>query len=85
MLSLAVLFCVWNGASVRRSAWRGWLYGIGAFGAGVSWIVASFQFSHIALPFAIVLTLGFVAFLALYPAIAGAGSHVVLTWEPVSG
>ena len=71
LLSLAVLFCVWSGVSVRRAVWRGWLHGIGAFGAGVSWIVASFQFSHIALPIAIVLTMGFVAFLALYPALVG--------------
>lgn len=72
VLSLAVLFCSWSGVSVRRALWRGWLHGVGAFGAGVSWIVASFQFSHIALPIALVLTLGFVAFLALYPALVGA-------------
>ncbi len=71
LLSLAMLFCVWSGAGVRRAIWRGWLHGLGAFGAGVSWIVASFQFSNIALPVAIVLTVGFVAFLALYPALVG--------------
>jgi apolipoprotein N-acyltransferase len=72
VLSLSVLFCVWCGASWRRAAWRGWLHGLGAFGAGVSWIVHSFQFSHIALPIAVLLTVGFVGFLALYPALVGA-------------
>jgi apolipoprotein N-acyltransferase len=77
ILSLALLFCAWSGVSARRAAWRGWLHGIGAFGAGVSWIVSSFQFSHIALPIAVALTVGFVAFLALYPALVGAASSVL--------
>ncbi|MFT5176529.1 MAG: apolipoprotein N-acyltransferase [Gammaproteobacteria bacterium] len=71
VLSLAVLFFCWRGVSARRAVWRGWLHGVGAFGVGVSWIVSSFQFSHIALPIALALTLGFVAFLALYPALVG--------------
>jgi len=71
LLSLAVLYCVWSGVSARRALWRGWLHGVGAFGVGVSWIVSSFQFSHIALPIAVLLTMGFVAFLALYPALVG--------------
>jgi len=40
----------------------------------VSWIVSSFQFANIALPLAVTLTMGFVAFLALYPALAAAGA-----------
>lgn len=77
VLSLAVLFLFWNGVSVRRAVWRGWLHGVGAFGAGVSWIVYSFQFSHIALPVAVVLTIAFVAFLALYPALVGGVAAVL--------
>jgi apolipoprotein N-acyltransferase len=71
-LSVAVLFVVWAHAGTARAAWRGWLYGATGFGAGVSWIVHSFQFSHIALPLAVLLTVGFVAFLALFPAAIGA-------------
>ena len=71
-LSIAAVFLAWCGASPRRALWRGWLHGVASFGAGVWWIVESFRFSHIALPVAIVLTLGFIAFLALYPALLGA-------------
>ena len=73
-LSLAALLVAWCGGSTRRAVWRGWLFGLAAFGAGVSWIVSSFQFSNIALPIALVLTVGFVAFLALYPALVGYAS-----------
>ena len=72
VLSVAALFTAWCGTSAWRALWRGWLHGVASFGAGVWWIVESFQFSHIALPIAIVLTLGFVVFLALYPALLGA-------------
>lgn len=68
-LSLAVLFLVLEGASVRAAALRGWLWGFGAFGTGVSWVYESFQFSHIGPLVAAPLTLGFVVFLALYPAL----------------
>jgi apolipoprotein N-acyltransferase len=70
-LSVAALFTCWCHARARRAAWRGWLFGLGAFAFGVSWIVSSFQFSNIALPLALVLTAGFVAFLSLYPALVG--------------
>lgn len=72
VVSAAALFIAWCGASPWRALWRGWLHGIASFGAGVWWIVESFQFSNIALPVAVVLTLGFVVFLALYPALLGA-------------
>ena len=71
-LAVAALFVAWANAGARRAAWRGWLFGAAAFGVGVSWIVESFQFSNIALPLAVTLTVGFVAFLALFPALAGA-------------
>ena len=72
LVSIAALFIAWNGASPWRALWRGWLHGLASFGAGVWWIVESFQFSNIALPVAIVLTVGFVVFLAGYPALLGA-------------
>ena len=70
-LCMAGLFLAWLPAGPRRAAWRGWLHGVGAFGLGVSWIVHSFQFSNIAFGVALVLTVGFVAFLALFPALVG--------------
>ncbi len=69
--SLAVLFFVWRRSGPGRATWRGWLWGVGCFGVGVSWVVESFQFAHVAWPVAVVLTVIFVAFLALFPATLG--------------
>ena len=70
-LCVAVVFLAWLQATPRRALWRGWLFGVGAFGAGVSWIHESFQYNHIDLPVAIALTGAFVASMALYPGVAG--------------
>jgi apolipoprotein N-acyltransferase len=71
VLAAALLFSVWLRAGARRAAWRGWLFGLGSFGVGVSWILQSFKFANVALPFAVFLTCGFIAFLSLYPAVGG--------------
>ena len=71
VVCMAGLFATWMQAPRWRAAWRGWLFGLGSFGAGVSWIVESFQVSHVALPIAVALTAGMVALLALYPALLG--------------
>lgn len=70
-LTVAVLFLVWVDARTGRAAWRGWLFGLGMFGFGVSWVHESFRFSHVALPLAVVLTALFVLVLALFPALLG--------------
>jgi apolipoprotein N-acyltransferase len=68
---LAGLFALWLSASPARAALRGWLFGVGLFGVGASWVRESFQFSEVPAPAAIGLTALFVVFLALYPALAG--------------
>ena len=70
-LSLAVLFLAWLPASPGRAARRGWLYGLGLLGAGTFWIHESFQFQHVALPVAVVLTGLLILAMALYPALTG--------------
>ena len=70
--SLAALFLAWrDGRTPRRAFFRGWLFGVGAFGAGVSWIDESFAFANVAGVLAFVLAVGLVACLALYPAVLG--------------
>ncbi len=71
LLAPGLLFSVWLQAGPGRAAWRGWLFGLGSFGVGISWILSSFKFANIMLPVAIPLTLGFIGFLSLYPACAG--------------
>ena len=70
-LAVAALYLSWLDASPARALWRGWLFGAGAFGAGVSWIVHSFLIVQVALPVALLLTGGLIALLAFYPALAG--------------
>jgi len=70
--SLAALFLAWRACRTPRRAFlRGWLFGLGAFGAGMSWVYESFAFANVADVLAFVLTVGLVASLALYPACLG--------------
>ena len=71
-LTLALLFALWLRVTVRQAAWRGFLFGLGQFGAGVSWVyVAIHEFGSTGAPLAALLTLMFVSILALYPMLAG--------------
>jgi apolipoprotein N-acyltransferase len=72
LLSFAVLVHFWMQAPPRRCAWLGFAFGAGLFGAGVSWVYVSLhQFGGMAAPLAALATVGFCAFLALFPAAAG--------------
>ncbi|MFO1304263.1 MAG: apolipoprotein N-acyltransferase [Burkholderiales bacterium] len=70
---LALLFVLWNGSgSPRRAAWIGFAFGMGLFGAGASWVYIALEtFGGMPAPVAVVATAGFVAYLALWPALAG--------------
>lgn len=68
----AILFWCWHDTTPRLAARRGYLFGLGMFGIGVSWVyVAISDFGFTAAPVAALLTLIFVAFLALFPALQG--------------
>lgn len=73
ILALAGLFFLWRDANTRKQAFmRGYCYGLGLFGAGVSWIYVSLHdFGGMPMPAAVFATAGFCAFLALFPAAAG--------------
>lgn len=72
VLSPALLFAVWLDVSALRALWRGWLFGAGMFGVGVSWVyVAIHVFGQSSVLVATLLTGGFAAFLALFPALVG--------------
>lgn len=71
IVSLAGGFALLRGATPRTAAWRGWLYGIGAFGHGVSWIQVSIhKFGLPLYSFSVSMTALFVLFMAGYPALA---------------
>lgn len=73
VLSLALLFWLWGQtASPRASAWLGFAFGLGMFGAGVGWIyVALHDYGNMPMVLALFTTLLFAAFLALFPALVG--------------
>jgi apolipoprotein N-acyltransferase len=70
---LALLFWLWSGsATPRAGAWTGFAFGAGLMGFGVSWVyIALNTFGGMPAPLAVVATAGFVAYLALWPALAG--------------
>jgi len=72
VLSLAVLFAMLRCEdSPRAAAWLGFYFGLGLFGAGISWIyVALHVYGDMPMQLAVPATLLFVAFLALFPALA---------------
>lgn len=72
IVSLAILFTSWHQISPRRAALRGYLFGIGLFGLGVSWVFVSiYQYGEENIIAAVLLTVIFCSFWAIFPAIAG--------------
>ena len=73
LAALAVLVHLWLRApSPGAAAWFGFFFGLGLYGAGVSWVYVSLnRFGAMPAPLAATATLGFCAFLALFPALAG--------------
>lgn len=87
VLAPAALFVAWHGAAPGRAAWRGFLYGLGMFGVGVSWVYVSLHtYGNMPAPLAAFAVVLFVAGMALYPAALGAlqtrlfGVSVALRW-----
>ena len=72
-VTLAVLLGVWNRASTaREGAWTGFAFGFGLFAAGISWVYVALEtFGGMPAPLAFIATAGLVAFLSIYPALAG--------------
>ena len=68
ILAPAVLFLLWLDVSPRRALWRGFLFGVGQFGVGVSWVyVAIHDFGHSGVPLAVFLTILFCSVLIFFP------------------
>jgi len=72
LLTFAWLVQAWHDAPPRRAFLQGFWFGLGFFGAGVSWIYVSMHdIGGIPAPVAAFTTAVFCAFLALFPAAAG--------------
>jgi len=72
ILSLALLFGLWQSATPKQAFKQGWLFGLGLMGFGVSWLHISIdQFGGVGLPLAMIITLLFVAVIALFFGLTG--------------
>jgi apolipoprotein N-acyltransferase len=73
IISLVILFLSWNYASTAvQAAVRAYLYGLGLFGFGSSWVFVSIHFyGGASFSASVMMTLLFVAFWALFPAMIG--------------
>lgn len=72
----AVLLYVWLESSTRRAFWRGYLFGLGYFSFGVSWVYNSiYEYGQAPAVLAGLITLVFIGFLSLYPALTGSFSN----------
>jgi apolipoprotein N-acyltransferase len=68
----AILFYIWYDATPKTAFLTGYVFGLGMFGTGVNWIHISINlFGGVNLIGAYFLTYILVAFLAIYPALAG--------------
>src|SRR6266576_134596 len=81
IVTLSLLFALWNGVSSRRAAAEtGFAFGLGLFGAGVSWVYIALEtFGGMPTAIALIATAAMVAYLALWPAIAG---YVTVRFTP---
>ena len=72
VLSSALLLALWLFSSQRSAAWRGFLFGLGLFGVGISWIFISIHYhGHVGLGLSIFLTLALIVVMALFPMLLG--------------
>ena len=72
ILSLTGLFWLWRHPDPREALLRGYAFGLGQFGVGVSWIYVSMHlFGEAIAIVAGLITLAFVALAATFPAVAG--------------
>ena len=89
VLAPVLLFSTWLEASVARAAWRGFLFGLGFFGLGVSWVFHSIhEFGQAPGWLAAGITAAFILALSGFPAMVGAlgnryrgaGSRLVIAY-----
>jgi len=70
--ALFLLFKQWSCDTPRQSLRRGFLFGLGFFGTGITWVFNSIHvFGHVPVAGALAVTLGLVVVLSLYPALLG--------------
>jgi len=68
ILGIALLFAQLRRQTVKQSFYTGFVFGLGFFGLGISWIYVSIHaYGHLNPPLSALVTLIFVAYLAIFP------------------
>ncbi|WP_110641768.1 apolipoprotein N-acyltransferase [Salinicola sp. CPA57] len=69
-IAVALMYLGHHRLSVGQTALRGWLFGVGLFGSGTSWVYVSIHdYGYTGVPLALFLTALFVGTLSLFPAL----------------
>lgn len=78
LLAMLGLLALWWNPGWKRSAWRGWLFGLGQFLVGLYWVIIStHHFGGVPLIASLILLLVLASILALFMAVAGALSGLM--------
>ncbi len=78
---IALAYAFQAASSARQAAWFGFYFGLGWFGAGISWVhIAIADFGGMPLVFSLLLMLILVAYLSLFTALAGELSYRGQKW-----
>lgn len=81
IVSLTMLFLLWLHLEPKQAFRRGWFYGLGMFGFGISWLYVSIRyFGGASSPLAVMLTALAVSLYALFPAVLGYLALYLLRW-----
>ncbi|MFW0072738.1 MAG: apolipoprotein N-acyltransferase [Coxiella-like endosymbiont] len=71
-ISPVILLAIWIRSGPLQSLWQGWIFGVGFFGIGASWVYISIHsFSNANITLAVSITVLFIFILSLFPAIQG--------------
>lgn len=72
LMGLACLFVLWQQGSFKQAFWSGFIFGLACFGLGVSWVYVSIhEYGNLNAVVSALITLIFIAYLALFPAGVG--------------
>ncbi|WP_424948301.1 apolipoprotein N-acyltransferase [Candidatus Spongiihabitans sp.] len=83
LLGFAMLFCIWLTSGAKGAAWHGFVYGLGMFGVGISWIYISIHtFGGMPPIIAGLCVFALVAMLAVFPALCGWLQSCFSAWHP---
>ena len=84
-LSPAILLWIWLRSTPWQAAYRGYLFGIGFFGVGTSWIYISVHnFGNASVALSMFITALFILFLALYFALQGYLSRRLFQYKTIT-